>query len=545
MKNKIAVIVMMLCTIFMVHSADASDKAAFSYVTFRDSQGAVVDSLDRGTLVSANVTVTNGAENATLVAAVYKNGQLEELKYANKPSDSNDISVSVTVPTGEDEITIKAYAVDSITSLDPGARPATMLSTDKSIRTVLVDGNEINADTNYSALYKAIGNSLSKIEVVAEDNSTKIEVGAMQEFPGFAQVKAIGYDNSESVSKVAVMEKLTDWNTVRSISYYVNGSGWREIPDFNANVKNYTLNLPDNTIYCGVDYKFFGDESYENKITYQQDSYIGKEIGGVVYHPNTTNAGHGWHTTEVELEDGLMVPIKNESCSAYISIDDADKTKYTVTLKAKQPRLTDFTITGGSQDASLPFFVGGAGMNNDLYTAKGASRNHFYASISEMLIGASYFAVDNTMHYADQTFFCRDNATGSYFKFTADHSGTAYVLSQQGIPNTEFDQNGWTDTTQAAKDWTPTGLTNSSPLKFNDYTGTATNGLLTSHTALNSTVNTGYVYKVYKKITFEAGDEVEVFVPGQGESDYKNSAVMCVAIKWDNVDCTYKLPQED
>lgn len=281
-----------------------------------------------------------------------------------------------------------------------------------------------------------------------------------------------------------------------SVNYSIDGKNYRPIPNFDENVYEYNVQLPENV------YKVKLNPVGDGEISAVEASTVIRT--GTDYNPKVNRALIGdFHTqststafsTEWKLAAFTAnneVTIVNEEgiCDFYYTPKVlASAKKYTINYYSKQPRLTEFitdpnnvSALGGST-YSAAFLSGGAAFNDNrtlidtsevsVAGENYAGRTWALANLSTELVSASMFVMPLTQ-MASNSSSC-GNVDQNMFYFKADTPGKVVVLTTKAAgSNTSYYKNtdGWSEA--AGSGGMPAGITTTltsgiSPRNKNDY----------------------------------------------------------------------------
>lgn len=508
----------------------------------------VIDFPEAGTEVTSGIKVTNASNEAksiTLVTVIYTDNQLVMLKYLQKDiegKNSEDIAVAFEIPQGAtaNNSIVKSYVIDNILDFNPYINPAAMLCDSTEIADLYIDGGRFEDFSGVEDLLKIqiTSGTAPKIKAMPADSTSKVDVVNADRVPGFAKIKVTSQFGEIHETEILFYNEIDDLYTLQNLKYYI-GADEYSIENFDKNTTTYEVELPDNTFYVRM-----APESIQTDVTMQaQDVDISaKTFDGIQYLKGSKIASYAGFTSPRTAFNGV-VPVKNEETKGLINVTDGkNSTTYTIVFKSKQPRLTAFNVTGGENDLYQPTFIGGAAVNNDNYTLAGTDRGWGYANISQNLVGGSMFMMDLAQNRNSTSWFCSSNNTGEYFNFTADTAGTIYFMSNVGVTNTQFFDDGWERVTNPAPS-KPAGIDSWIKVNklWNDYesdrffmmkyewTNAAAKTNPENYEYYSGQPNGTAINGLIKK-EFNAGESVSVYHPGR--SGGGNNPIMTAVIVW-------------
>ena len=526
MKKVLKNIIALICAISMLGSL-AAFAANETYIEYtRDD-----------TTITATATVPDDGEDKILVVSSYKNGLLKEIK-TGRVFEAGKLSA--TVAAGVDEVianVINRFGGTTVSS------KAVYAAEELDISGIKINGGKIadfSNDINDYTVQCDAGEA--EIEVILKDSTTKVQISD-NICPGRAKIELSTYRGEKRTITVSMYDTEDKTYTLSNLKYLI-GEDEYEIDNFDPNTYNYSVELPDNTMNIRL-----VPETAGNVKTYVTDTWVSTIDGvklGEIY--GTASDAYVYKRNAVNN----LIPIKNEIATAEIRVSNGKNGKnekesiYQIEFTARQPRLTEFNMTGCSTDSEKPAFVGGSAVNNDNGTIITTQNGWTAGNISEKLLGGSMFM------FADirKSTWWLSKAEGDYFNFKADTPGTIYVMSGNKFDNsTEYTENGWTKlpgTSPTFPEWG--GNYKNIRKDYNDwdvdyfmsclyYNASQSTDLRAINPGIAQTTvfseagvtNAEMIYGYSK--TFEAGETVSVF--NSGKSDW-NAASICAVIKWDD-----------
>lgn len=549
MIKKIFGFISLIAFMILSNTVFASTDIAFKNVEYLLSDGSVVMSFpNEGTEVTSRVKATNTAgetKSAALLVAAYTDNKLSMLKYTQKKlavNQSEDISVTFEIPIGATggNSEIKSYIVDDVADFNPYANPAVMLCDSTNISDLYINGKRFDnfSDTEDLLKIQYTDDEIPTVVVMAADGTSKIDITNAASVPGTAKIRVISQFGETKNKTIQFYKEINDLYTLQNLKYYIGDDEYC-IENFDKSTTKYEVELPDNTFYV----RMMPESIQENiKIQVQDVDFSAKEFDGTAYFKGAKIPSYaGFTITRPSFDD--IVPIKNEETNGVITVSDGENsTAYTIVFKSKQPRLTEFNITGGENDQYQPVFIGGAAANNDNFTLAGTDRAWGYTNISQNLIGGSMFIMDLAQNRNATSWFCSSNNTGEYFNFTADTPGTIYFMSNIGVSNNQFFDDGWESVSNLTPS-RPSGIDSWIKVNklWNDYESDRFFMMKyewSSHTQKSNPDNydyfngqpTGTALTRLVKKEFTDGENVSVYHPGK--SGGGTNPVMTAVIVW-------------
>ena len=402
--------------------------------------------------------------------------------------------------------------------------------------------------------------------------SSPISITSNTEIKAFA-VKAGSTNSGVSTFNYAVWDS-SDFE----LQYSADGTNYSNAvtdADFTLNPSSgayeMDLVLPDNAKYAYLklidtpeDWSAPSVLKYSYKISGATDYFDGENAKLIGNNGNigTKSFRQMQVLMKAVVQNGAQkIPIKNEQSSTtikYTSSNGIART-YSITLRARQPRLTSFTDNMGQSQNVV--FISGAAVNNDNGTVlqtnlTGSDVGRQYslkalAYISEPFLGASMFVLP--------TISAAASTSANMFQFSADHGGTVYMMVDDPLSGSNYDSwtelNNGTDPTNLS-DWRTSNTRFLRSRDYNGYSGTdywaaslqwyyggATNDAEDENNAYRADVpgvsagnisstnirNSYLLHRVYSK-TFEADETV--IIPGWGNT----SGDSAVLIQWEDAD---------
>ena len=536
MKKALKNIIALICIISMLGSSAvfAADEV---HITYTNDSGNV----------TATATVTADGENRVLVVSSYKNGLLKEIKTDRLYVDGT-ATLSASVRSGVDEVI--ANVIDGFGG-NTASSKAVYAADTVEVRGIKVNGEDLedlSSDINEYTLQCDEGEA--DIEVILADSTTNVEIIGNTS-PGKAEIKLTSSRGRKRNITLNLYDSEEKTYTLSNLTYKI-GEEEYEIPGFNPDTISYSVELPDNTMSV----RLF-PESVGQVKTYVTDTWVssidGVELGSIV-----DVASNAYPYKRNSLSN--LIPVKNEIATAEIVVSNGEEgrnnkeTTYTIEFTARQPRLTEFNLTGCAEDRIKPAFVGGSAVNNDNGTMPLSDRGWAVGNISESLLGGSAFMFVAENKNSGQWWY--DNSSGEYFNFTADTPGRITVLSANTFTNSsEYTDAGWTGFSKSApsipdgdavnyrqvpKDWNNYAECNTedripeyfmSCVQYNSANATSKRAQdpWINYTTEFDSLSTGSMGHGYTK-TFEAGENVSIYHSGRKDG---NSIMMMAVINWD------------
>lgn len=517
-----------------------------SSISFTDLSGNPVTEISLAPIIAKTTIVANPTgQKPVLLVCHYDGGMLKEIWHKTADALTGDISLQFTPASAAGEI--KATLLNDLKTLNYSLASAKLAEDNTNLSLVMVNGEvfeEYSDGTNVYAM-KVSEDSEIKIDAIPADGGTKVEVENISTLPGVAKIKIESASGIKRTVEFVVYSDEKQLSTPKNLAYKIGETSY-DIEGFDAAATEYTVELPDNTFFVQVNPEVLGVTETDVMVLDVDPSK--KTYGGVSYVSGSLASYYSmWFSKRPAVNN--IIPIKNEETKAVITTSYGSSSEtYTVTFKSRQPRLTEFNISDAAKaDKYYPIFIGGAAAFNDNGSPAGTDRAWAVVNISDNLIGSSMFA----MHLAanrkgGSNDWLETNTTGEYFNFTADTSGTLYLLTNDTFTNAEYNiQSG-----EFARDgqWrlissyngaVPSGYTNWDlvPRTFANYGDNIYYARKIEYQgmdkfaadALTSNVSSfgkEYYYNAYAR-TFEAGESVSVYHKGT------SSPIIMGFIKWE------------
>ncbi|NLB80210.1 MAG: hypothetical protein GX800_01015, partial [Clostridiaceae bacterium] len=412
---------------------------------------------------------TQKSKNLLLFATCYgENNKLIDISYSQytlSAGEETTLNLPVVIPAGstQSSVSYEACLWDGFATNTTYFQKAVFLGYTTDLYGISVGGRLIEDFSNDKNTYTVQAKAGDVIKAIPIDGGVNISYSDYI-IPGKASITITPPVVSEQTPirtiEVYTYTEYKDTYTLKSLSYDINGEAY-SIDEFRSDVTSYTINLPDNTYYVNLNPESFGSISYT--VTDIDDSPF--SIDGVSYGRMRTDTTSKSYQTERNNKNGV-IPIKNEKTNATVYVTNGtETTKYNLTFKSKQPRLTSFNYTGASKDSYKPVFISGAALNNDNGSILFSDRYWATSNISESLVGASLFMGVYTNRNSNWW-----NNTGvkgdEYFSFSADTGGTIYMITASDISDYSdwTKQNGGTAPAHNAPAWKAIAK------DWNDYT---------------------------------------------------------------------------
>jgi len=496
-----------------------------------------------GNNVTAKATITDDGEEKILVVTSYKDGLLKEIKTGRINVDG---ILSATVKAGVDEVVanvIDAFGGETVSS------KAVYAADTINIRGIRVNGKDVPGFSEEANDYTLQCNAgTADIEVILEDSTTKVEISGNTS-PGKAEIELTSSRGRKRTILLNLYDTEEKTYTLSNLTYMIGDEEY-EIQGFNPDTLSYFVELPDNTMSVRLNPETVGQVK-----TYVTDTWVssidGVELGSIV---DVASKAYPYKRNSLNN----LIPIKNEIATAEVVVSNGEESKnnkettYTIEFTARQPRLTEFNLTGCAEDRIKPAFVGGSAVNNDNGTLPLSDRGWAVGNISESLLGGSAFMFVAENKNSGQWWY--DNSSGEYFNFTADTPGRITILSANTFTNSsEYNDDGWTGFSMIApkipvgenyrqipKDWNNYAECNTedripeyfmSCIQYNTANATskrAQDPWINYTTEFDSLTSGGMSYGYTK--TFEAGENVSIYHSGRKDG---NSIMMMAVINWD------------
>ena len=323
---------------------------------------------------------------------------------------------------------VKAFVMESFFGNEKMPMPAELGADSTDLAYILINGKPLEGFSNDKYRYTVPKTADFFIEAVAKDNTTAVAI-TKGENPDIYEITATASDGSAKTFTVAAYDRAQDTLAISKIIYKADNETEYHTIDFED-----VIELPENakTVEIKAVAEYSSSVSY-----YVVNNATASPIEEVSY--GTLSAAARTALSYERPAKDNIIPIKNEESRAVIKVrgisENGLETEkvYTVTFKAKQPRLTSFVC---EEKTYYPVFVGGAAAYDDSGTVGASDRNYIVKDISPELIGGSTFLFP--VNNKEQDTWWNDNTSGTYFTFSADTPGTVYVLSQSTINNDEY-----------------------------------------------------------------------------------------------------------
>ena len=451
-KRILAILLIILSVLsFSAAAFAAESNIKCSEISFVDGNGSTVTALS-AVPITAKVTVTENSsgKKPVLLVCSYEKDMLNGMWYSVAEALTGELKVTFTPVTISADTVIEATVVDGIKSFAGKSVSAKLLADTTSLKRITVNGKIIESysDDTDAYMYQVSGTGSIDIAAVPADGGTKIEITDADSIPGIANIKLTSQQGNTRSIDLVLYSDIAQLTAPTKLKYKIGENSY-EISGFDANTKEYTVELPENTFYVTVEPEVLSVA--EAKVRVQDTNHLAKTYDGISYVPGYDSSISYSYTSALKPRISInnVVPVKNEETLALIDVTYGDTTEtYTVKFKAKQPRLKAFNVTGGANDKYKPIFVSGAAVNNDNGTTTGPDRATWsLGNVSENLVGGSMFAMSMGQNTSTGT-FVKDNTSGEYFNFTADTPGTVYFLTYVGITNSQWAIKEGTDDTE-------------------------------------------------------------------------------------------------
>jgi len=508
-----------------------------------------------GNTVYAKTIIENnysGTSDILFIIAIYEKGVMLKMEYSGLSLESgqiSEVSKGLQIPDGINvsEALLKAYVWDSISGENIYAGEATFLHTSTALEGIKINGNWIDGYSDDVDTYRLQTVKGSSIMAVPLDQTTKVSVSDY-EVPGQAVITVTPAIVSEETPvrkiKLLLYENEIDNYTLSKLSYVLDGETY-EIPNFSSETLSYEVELPDNTFFVRLIGVSSGDVTYAAQDIYNSSNGI--IINGVNYGKlDSATAGTAFNTIRPTNDAGI-IPIKNEASIGVVYASNGTRqTKYSVTFKSKQPRLTSFNMSeAAASDTFKPAFMGGAALYKDNGSVAFVDRRWGFCFLSKPLLGASMFmtAYDNNIK---QWWGTTGKAGDEYFSFTADTGGTVIFMANttgMAYGNTE---DYWTPVHRDLSPGFPSGSVYLQNKDWNDYTkpeyysaslGWVSDSARTVYPWINaldktdsSLISGGQEQDTAFSRRFEAGEKVTIY--HSGITGFSGAAAMW-SILWD------------
>lgn len=510
--------------------------------------------------VKTEIIKNTTGKNPVIIVCSYENEMLNGVWYNYAMNPTGEISLTFTPVTIADGTVIKATVLESLETLGSPSVTARLLEDSTDLSRLTINGEILETYSDGVDVYQKLVSDDTKITIdaIPKDAGTKVEIKNNTTIPGVGQIKLTSPAGSQRDINIAFYSDVEQLSKPINIKYKIGDTSY-DIPDFDPNVKDYTVSLPDNTFYVTVEPEVLSVTDTSVKVL--DIDYSNKTFNGISYVSGTLSGSYKTTFNERPSVNNL-IPIKNEATKAVIRTTYGDKSvKYTITFESIQPRLTSFNLNDEvkKSDKYHPIFIGGAAANNDNGTPANTDRAWTVVNISEQLLGSSMFVMDLRTNDIDQTGngnkWYLETKQGEFFNFTADTAGTIYLLSRNGeIKNNEYDfanddynlagdtfesDGKWRKLSYVAKEFIPQDYTDwkAIPRTYADigddiyyarliqYSGKEKfdDDALTKHLG---TLTSGPYHYSYVR-TFEKDEKVSVYHRGVAGSNY------IAFIKWD------------
>lgn len=381
--------------------------------------------------VSANVdNNTAESKNAILLVASYnEKGRMYNLRINRQSVGAGSsclLQIADYLP--QEGCAVKAYVMENLFGNGKIPMPAKMGTASAELAYILVNNEPIKDFNNENTRYLVKNTDNLEIEVAAKDNTTAVAITKVPEINVY-DITVTASGGESKTFTVAAYDKVEDTTAITKLTYKADNEEFEHTVDF----KN-TIELPENA--KTVEIKAISD--YSKSVSYYVvNNAVTSPVPEVSY-GTMSAASRTAFTYERPMKDNIL-PIKNEESKAIIKVTGLseagreEEAVYDVVFKAKQPRLTSFESENRTY---YPVFVGGAAIYDDNGSTCASDRNHIIKGMSEELIGGSAFLFPVNNKESDT--WWGENSSGTYFTFTADTSGTVYVISQSTINNSEY-----------------------------------------------------------------------------------------------------------
>ena len=423
-------------------SASAEGLYAQSGVSFLASEHGMIlhECPDAGEKIYAEATVKNTSnkdKTAVLYLCKYDGDVLKGISFGRKTVSAGgeaQVTANITVESdAEKSYTYKAYIWDGAVGNGACCQEAKFLDYPISLHGITVGGKPIEdySDDKTEYTVKVSGEN-EQIAVYPKSGAVRI-TEVSYNVPGNTVIKLSAGGVTKTITVSTYMDEEYLYS-LSSLKYSVNGVEYG-IEDFDPDEMNYEVVLPDNTFYVRV------TGTSPGEITYKVQDINGapNRVAGVSFGKMRGDSTGPTYTYE-RLAPNRVIPIKNEETNAIIRVTDGTNVKkYMITFYAKQPRLTDYTLTEGARSNSyVPIYTSGAGLNNDNGSVVSADRMWTASNVSKSLIGASYFMSPCNNKNENELWWGKDvrKKGDEYFHFVADTAGTVIALS-----SSDFDMN--------------------------------------------------------------------------------------------------------
>lgn len=557
LKRLVIVAVFILCIISA--SVVSAQGLEYSAIEFLSSTGTKLTQIPTvGETVTARATIKNSGstQNASLIIGEFENGVLKTASADSKLIQGGTemtLLCSLTVKSSLSKITATGFT--SFMVYTPVINTAHLLSEETGLESITVDGVPIEDYSDGVNDYTILSEKYVKLDAVAKDGSSSVSISDYT-VPGNAVITVKPQIGEERIINILILENEDDSHMLQGIKYMIGDKEY-EVANFSKKQTSYKVNLPENTYLLTLRPETIVDSSLVTCLV--TDQYVASNTFG----PNLIKYGEFSDTPTTSFKtarqsvDGV-IPVKFGKVSTTITVKSGTgTTSYIVDFESTQPTLTELNYKGAAADARKPCFVSGGGLLNDNASIAMSDRRWSFANISKKLIGASYFTapVDNK----GSGYWWNDNTTGEYYNFTADTSGTAYLLSVKSVTNSEYEADGWTRVSSNIEPAMPAGISqwHFAAKNWNDYNESIYAANITQWANDTYRVNPEYLYatnsdaitganKSYTEFYlmvkhFKAGENVKIYHTGVKGS----YGVFTVAIRWDKGDYPYKEPEPD
>lgn len=539
----------MLLTFFVNAAAD-DGIIACSNIKYTDAYGNIVTALSTQPIIAkVKITENTTDKEPALIVCSYESGVLSGIWYSKDLSNTDEISVPFTLTRVTENTVVEATVLESLYTLKSSSTSARLSEDSLELSVLKVGGDILEGYSDGTDSYKKLvsPNSLPKLEVIPKDSGTKVEISNVSSVPGIAGVSLTSPSGNQREIDILLYSDPAQLSKPSGISYKIGNVNY-EVENFNPETTQYTVELPNNTFYVTVEPEVL--EVTDVSVKVLDVDHSTKKFGVIDYTAGSTLSTAYKTLFNPRPVVNNRIPIKNEETKAliYTGYDDETYT-YTITFKSKQPRLTSFNMSADvkEKDKYFPIFMGGAAANNDNGSAAGTDRAWTVTNIPDQLIGSSMFATmlrTNDSGQAGNDWY-ETNTSGEYFNFKADTSGTLYIISSAKFANSEYTiensafaaDGKWRLLSEVPSSYIPEGYTSwkDVPRTFGSYGNGVyfarviqyqgqdrfENGALIGN--IGSLVGSSYRYTYAR--SFEAGEEVKVFHPG-------NSSFGVIFVKW-------------
>ena len=439
-----------------------------SGISFLSSEHGIVlrECPDAGKKIYAEADVKNTSgedKTAFIYLCKYDGDLLKGISFGKKviPAKGEErVSANITVGSdAEKSFTYKAYIWDGAAGAGACSKEATFLEYPVSLYGITVGGVPIEDYSDDTEEYTVkVSSKNEKIVLYPKSGAVKM-TEVSYNVPGNTVVKLSAGGSTKTVTVKTYMDEEYLYS-LSDLSYTVNGKEYK-IGNFDPDVMNYGVVLPDNTFYVRV------TGTSPGEITYKVQDVNGapNRIAGVSFGKMRGDTTGPTYTYE-RLAIDRVIPIKNEETKAIIRVTDGTNIKkYTVTFYAKQPRLTEYKLADPN-GSYVPIYTSGAGLNNDNGSVISADRMWTAANVSKSLIGASYFMSPCNNKNSGELWWGKDYRYKGeeYFRFTTDTPGKVVMLSAYDCDMnfTDYPEEVWKRENSGSK---PSGI--SDPREYN------------------------------------------------------------------------------